>query len=171
MNATMRKRLMDAAYKSSLMDDPAERRAYLQAERRRAIDDAAGAFGRHVLNGSRETAYRTSQRDHRALGYARVLVGDKNCAFCAMLASRGPDYKSKESAKFTGTTRRRGTRPPGMRYHDWCDCGIEVVYSDDYEMLGNAGDLYDLWTASTRGLSGKAAFNAFRQAYEAEKAP
>lgn len=58
---------------------------------------------------------RSSRRRPRGvvLGWARVLAGETNCAFCAMLASRGPVYHSEGTASFDA--------------HDGCDCGATLV--------------------------------------------
>lgn len=67
-------------------------------------------------------------------------VSDGNpCAFCAMLAGRGPVYRSRESAAgVVGHThrnksglvysgRKRGTRSIGERYHNNCVIGSTIV--------------------------------------------
>lgn len=91
-------------------------------------------------------------------GYAgsrwRRVTDGNPCAFCAMLAGRGPVYLTRESAgrvvgremgrgtKYYRTTgkvsydigdrfhRKRGTRDIGERYHDRCGCTVEEVAGD-----------------------------------------
>ena len=89
-------------------------------------------------------------------GYAgsrwRRVTDGNPCAFCAMLAARGPVYLTRESAghvvgremgrgtkhyRSTGKVsyggpadRRRGTRDIGERYHDRCGCTVEEVTGD-----------------------------------------
>lgn len=76
----------------------------------------AGAAMRHALNGGRETVSDTIEADRQALGYARATSG-KACAFCAMLASRGPVFKGEDTA--------------GFQPHDHCSCSVEPVYRRD----------------------------------------
>lgn len=60
----------------------------------------------------------TKKRVDGQVDYARVLSGRESCAFCAMLASRGPVYSEDT------VVRRRD----GRRYHDNCDCiAVSVV--------------------------------------------
>lgn len=118
----------------------------------RAKVSSAGAAMRHVLNGGRDTILRTVEHDDAALGWARTTSGTP-CSFCAMLASRGPVYKSEQTGDF--------------KAHDHCHCGTEPVYSKDADWPPGARDYQALWQESTRGHSGKAALNAFRRAFEA----
>lgn len=52
------------------------------------------------------------------VGWARVLAGETNCAFCAMLASRGPVYRSGLTA--------------GFEAHDNCDCQMVMVVKGEH---------------------------------------
>lgn len=74
------------------------------------------------------------------LGWARVLVGEDNCAFCAMLASRGPVYKREIVVK----------SKDGRRYHRHCDQKMVAV------ITGTATARPCL---SSRGSRGKASRN------------
>ena len=98
--------------------------------------------------------------DRLALGYQRI-TGEKACAFCALLASRGPVYKSPQSGS---RTLRDGKPEP---FHDGCLCVVEVVYDADTALPDASARFAELWETSTDGLSGKAARNAFRSAYRA----
>jgi hypothetical protein len=71
---------------------------------------------RHVLGGARDTITATVAEDPRALGWARATSG-RPCAFCAMVASRGPVYKEQGTADF--------------QPHDGCHCEPEAVYRRD----------------------------------------
>jgi hypothetical protein len=122
---------------------------------RKALVATLGAGSRLVAQGGRETIIQTSQRDKAAFGVARVTRGG-SCAFCAMLASRGPVYKT-ETATF--------------RSHDHCNCGSEVVFSDgdDYDWPGGEAQkaLGELYRKATKDLApGDSLANAFRRAYE-----
>lgn len=129
----------------------------------KALVDVTGAASRHVLNGGRQLITEAVTKDKVAIGFARVTDADP-CAFCAMLASRGPVY-SKETA--TRTTTRSKKRGPGEQYHDHCGCTAEPVFSDDTEWPGRAREFEQLWIDSTQGK--KDALKAFREAYEAQR--
>jgi hypothetical protein len=113
--------------------------------------EASGAASRHVLTGGRQSLLTLLQDDQQAIGWARVTDGDP-CAFCALLASRGPVYKTEQSA--------------GFQPHDACACQPEPVYSRDSLWPGRGAEFRRLYREATRGYSGKDAINAFRRAYE-----
>ena len=123
-----------------------------------AATRAESAAARHVLNGGRATMRRTVDADPVALGWARVTDGNP-CWLCAMLASRGPVYKSDRSAQF-----RDGTA--GQLFHDGCGCTAEPVYSAEAAWPGSGRDWQALWAEATDGLSGDDARKAFRNAVD-----
>lgn len=81
--------------------------------RESGLVQAAGALSRLVLNGGRDTVDDSVKADPEALGWIRVTSGSP-CAFCAMLASRGPAYKTERTSRFQS--------------HDHCGCGSEPFY-------------------------------------------
>lgn len=90
-----------------------------QLERAMATAKArsAGAAQRHTLDAGRDLISDSVDIDDRALGWSRATGGTKVCAFCALMASRGPVYKSQGTARF--------------QPHDACHCTPEPVYSKD----------------------------------------
>lgn len=84
---------------------------------------------RHMRQAARDLVVDTAEGSGEEIGWARVLNGEKNCGFCAMLASRGPVYHSDKSAlTVVGQRgRTRGTRQMGEAYHDHCDCSAVLV--------------------------------------------
>lgn len=80
----------------------------------------AGMLRRQVMMGGRETVDLTASQDEQAIGWRRVSDGNP-CAFCAMLCSRGPVYRSASSAgdPVAGN---------GLHYHSHCGCHAELVY-------------------------------------------
>lgn len=112
-----------------------------------------------ALEGGRQVMQRSIEVDERATGWARVTDGDP-CAWCAMLASRGPVYKA---AKTAGDPRRGGNS-----YHDHCACQAWPSFTNDEPFIGIAEKLYDDWLRNTRGRGGKHAVNAFRSWWESE---
>lgn len=126
----------------------------LQVARDESFSESAGAASRHVLTGGRQSLLTLLQDDPQALGWIRVTDGDP-CAFCALLAGRGPVYKTEQSASFQA--------------HDSCACTAEPVYSRDAPWAGRAAEFRRLYRQATRGYSGKDAINAFRRAYEQQQ--
>lgn len=126
----------------------------------KALVLVAGDAGRIALNGGRETLTGTAEKDRKVLGYARVTSGDP-CAFCAMLASRGPVYRDEWSALY-----RIDERGDVDKYHYNCACTLVPIYSKNDAWPGRAREFEELWKASTKGLSNEDARNAFRRAYE-----
>jgi len=96
----------------------------------------AGAVTRLVFRGGRDTIVGSVVADKQALGWFRVTDGDP-CAFCALLAGRGPVFKTEQSASFEA--------------HDHCGCtamplwpGTKLPaatqrYRDIYERAQDAG--------------------------------
>lgn len=130
---------------------------------RDAVVEAGGSAARHVLTGGRATHLELVRHDTAAIGWARVTDGDP-CAFCAMLSSRGPVYKSEASASVVVNPKAR--RALGEQYHDNCACEAEAVYSRTQAWPGRGREFQKLWRDSTKGYSADDALNAFRRAYE-----
>ena len=84
----------------------------------RAFTKFEGMVRRQALMGGRTTIANTASADRRAVGWRRVTDGDP-CTFCAMLASRGPAFKSRSSSL---------TQGEGLRYHGHCGCTAEIIY-------------------------------------------
>jgi hypothetical protein len=134
-----------------------------QDARSAALTGTSGSVGRHVLNGGRETLLRSVAADEAAIGWTRVTDGDP-CAFCALLAGRGPVYKEEGTADFQA--------------HDQDGCTAEPVYSRDAEWPGRAREFHDLYNEAIheaneadeldRGTKNDL-FNAFRRKYEAQR--
>jgi hypothetical protein len=128
--------------------------------------DVAGAASRHVLNGGREMVMDAAKKDEVALRFARV-TGDDPCAFCAMLASRGPEYLSE----FSATTAKAGSARAGQSFHDRCQCTILPLFDENPAngWTDRSLQFSKLWADSTKGWSGTNALNAFRRALDAGK--
>lgn len=118
--------------------------ASAQAAMRTALVRTSGTTTRLVLAGGRDTLVQSSGEDPKGGGWSRV-TGGRTCAFCAMLASRGPVY-SAASADFAA--------------HDHCSCAAEPHY-DGSEWPGRAREFKQLWNEHAKGDN---PLNAFRQA-------
>jgi hypothetical protein len=130
---------------------------------REAVVEAGGSAARHVLTGGRTQHLEMIREDPAKPAWIRVTDGDP-CAFCAMLASRGPVYQSKWTA--THVVQKTAKRPPGAIYHDNCGCTAEAVFTETQAWPGRGREFQKLWYEATNGMSGKDAINAFRRAYE-----
>lgn len=129
----------------------------------RALDVAearsAAAAMRHALAGGRETLTHSIDADRQAIGIAR-FAGGRACAFCAMLASRGPIYKSRATAAGSRTT------ADGLhKVHDNCHCSFEPVYRSDAAWPAGSRRYRALWDEATAGEADQ--LNAFRRAIAA----
>lgn len=92
---------------------------------------------RHRHNETYQKRQRERGRSGPTLGWARVLVGEVNCGFCAVLASRGPVYKSEKTA--------------GFRAHTGCDCeAVLVVKGQPWQGDNEAALLQELWDDAYR---------------------
>lgn len=123
--------------------------------------ESSGAASRHVLTGGRQSLLTLVEGDMQADGWVRVTDGDP-CAFCAMLASRGPVFKrgsfSESDPRFTG--------PGEVKVHDHCACTLEAVYSRNTLWPGRAREFRKLWDDHIKGrYSGKKAIREWERLY------
>jgi len=135
-----------------------------QQAARDALADAAGAAGRHVLEGGRQAQLHLVHADDAAKGWMRITDGEP-CAFCAMLASRGPVYKSEQSANYVVNPKAK--RPLGALYHDNCGCSAEAVYDRGQEWPALNREFRELWNRVAKGQ--KDPLNAFRRELERQR--
>jgi len=128
-----------------------------------AMDAAAvrmvGSTQYLALEGGRSVMQRSIGADEMATGWSRVTDSDP-CAWCAMLASRGPIYKSAQTAG--------DPRQGGNRYHDHCGCQAWPAFTLDEPFIGLADQLYSDWRRVTSGTGGRDAVNASRRWWESE---
>lgn len=74
-----------------------------------------GGFQRRIANGARNVVTTSSYADPKADGWLRTGRGE--CAFCALLISRGAVYTSEMSAEFAA--------------HDRCHCGVAPAWNPE----------------------------------------
>ncbi|MFC9432691.1 hypothetical protein [Nocardia sp. NPDC057030] len=123
------------------------------------------AVQRHVHNAARDTI--TANAKAERVRWYRHPRADA-CAFCRMLATRGPKYLTAESARFVVGRRgkQRGTRAIGELYHDHCFClPVAVRAGDSYdppEYIDAWMEEYQAAAMSTNG-STKAIIAAMRK--------
>lgn len=118
-----------------------------------AAADSAGAALRHALAGGRSLIDTTVNTDPAIVGVQRRSSGSP-CAFCAMLVSRGPVYKSEQSASFEP--------------HDRCGCQPDPVYRDRAPLTPQALVEREKWERAKRmaGDEGVATAVMFRRIHE-----
>ena len=137
---------------------------------RQVAERVTATLTRHVAMAGRDAIVNAAMGAGEEIGWARVLSGAENCAFCAMLASRGPVYKSDKSALVVGGNggRIRGSRAAGERFHDNCDCETILVRKgqawegrEEYERLEH------LWIAARTASNalGEAPRQTFSRAF------
>ncbi|MCC2278898.1 hypothetical protein LKL35_26230 [Streptomyces sp. ET3-23] len=149
----LNRRLAEVDDQQSAKDaDAARAEAHRQAGARQAA-----AASRIAMNGARSTNWRHMRRDRRALGYVRLSRTGTPCGWCAMLISRGPVYKSRESAIFDD----------GDRYHDNCHCYAMPIWNRDQyqssELTALSRQYEALWPEVTKGHTGKDAITVWRR--------
>lgn len=114
----------------------------------------SGAATRLIQNGARQAIVTLVQKDSKAVAWMRVLGSSRTgpCAFCSMLASRGPVYKSEATAM--------------AFWHNLCKCTPQPVFSErDAEALKH-NDLYEQWKDVTKGFGRHDAFLAWRRYWD-----
>jgi hypothetical protein len=92
---------------------------------RSAFARASGSATRLILDSGRGTVARSVRADREALGWIRVTDADP-CAFCRMVASRGPAFKSAKSAGGGANAKFEGGGE--FKFHDHCQCTAEPFY-------------------------------------------
>lgn len=145
--------------------------------------ETALRIAKEVENGGRRTALNAVRGETRRVGFARVATGRETCAFCLMLVSRGPVYKSelKAGAKHEGAAEilEQGNDFSDeeldelmTRWHPGCDCKVVPVF-DQNNWAGREDFLRmeQIWKDYTRGFAGAKftkndKLNAFRRAIE-----
>ncbi len=104
---------------------------------RTTLVNVEGEVTRQILNGGRKTLVDTTNNDPKARGYIRVTDGSP-CAFCAMLAGRGPVYRSEQSSGFDA--------------HRKCGCTGEPVYFTDSPWPSSATKWKDLYAETAKAV-------------------
>ncbi len=119
----------------------------LEEAMRVARTRTARAGMRLALDGGRQTISNTVAADPQAHGWARATSG-KACAFCAMLAGRGPVY---------------GADTAHFHAHDGCSCTAEPVYNRGAAWPAGAKKYRQIWDDAKAKADGADALNVFRQ--------
>jgi hypothetical protein len=109
--------------KKSILDPATETVIYTDEpdpDPRSALSRLSGGAQKEVADGARQTVVASVERDPARPMFARHASSNA-CAFCRMVASRGPVYRSAAAAG------------DGHKYHDHCHCAVVPVWNDEYE--------------------------------------
>jgi hypothetical protein len=110
-----------------------------------------GVAEKLVLDTGRQTILSNVERDPKAHGWVR-LTEPAPCAFCALLAIRGPVYRSDSSADF--------------RAHDNCRCHAEPIFGP-YEPSDQVREWQQLYRDSTTSGNSARTRRQWRAAFDA----
>lgn len=108
----------------------------------------AGAVDKAGIDAGRELLDKVSSGDSRVMMWARI-TGPNPCAFCAMLASRGFVYLSRQRASLGG--RSKGKELDS--YHPNCHCSFIMRWADidDPTAPARTAHYMQLWKDEMRG--------------------
>ncbi|WP_167768993.1 hypothetical protein [Nocardia sp. CS682] len=139
-------------------DEPADKRADDTADEYEADEDQDDyedeARDNEAEDDDEDQADEDEDEDG-AQGWARMLTGRDNCAFCVVLASRGAVYSSREAA-IEGAT--------GEEYHTGCDCiAVAVFDRDTWPGWKDARRLDALYREATKTHRNTNGINAVRR--------
>lgn len=126
---------------------------------------AAGAAQKAVADLGRDVIRDAIFQDRQARGWARVTTAD-SCAFCALMALRGPVYASESTA---GRDANRQFEGEGRyKFHDHCDCTIAPIFNgQEWDPPDHVRQWERLYKDATRGKSDL--MGAWRTAYASSK--
>lgn len=130
---------------------------------REAVRALAASTIRHAQSGSRQTIENNSIQDRTALGWIRVTKASP-CFFCAMLASRGVQWRPYSEGAFDESN-ARFTGDGNAKVHDECGCAFKPVWTDNDPILEKSDEFADMWSTWGNGTSMEAVRN-FRVGYE-----
>lgn len=113
---------------------------------------------KHVQDAGRRAMLAVVRRDDRISGWARADPNPPTCAFCLMLISRGPVYRSAASAGKSNS------------WHIRCSCQPVPVVRGDWPGRNQYEQAEALWAESTGGTA-TGRLNRFRRAMREQQLP
>lgn len=143
---------------------PDQQRALIVEAKQVTAKNLAAATVRHVQAGSRQTIYQNQKQDRVAIGWVRV-TRPKPCFFCAMLASRGLEYRPFSEDSFKASD-ARFTGDGDAKVHDGCGCCLKAVYTKNDHFVEQTGAFADMWSRWGAHGTGKEAALLFRRGYD-----
>lgn len=142
------------------LDGKLPRQLYLEM-RRKELSGIQGIVDKSTMDAARGVTRSMMKRDRRIEAWARVAGHYDPCAFCMMLMSRGPVYRSKNTALWAGGV-------VGDSYHPNCKCEAVLMYRrSEYDNSTNTAlnrQLEAFWDENISGkYSGNDALNYLRR--------
>lgn len=141
---------------------PLQTKALLVEAKLATTKALTAAAVRHAQAGGRQTIYTASEEDRVALGWVRVTRA-KPCHFCAMLASRGLQYRAFKEGAFD-LSNARFTGDGDAKVHDECGCCLKAVFAENDPVVAKNEVFTDLW--ERWGAGGGDAMVRFRRGYD-----
>ena len=142
---------------------PAQAKILIGKAKQESIRAVAASTIRHTQAGGRQTIFENSKEDRVALGWIRVTRA-KPCAFCAMLSSRGIQYRPFTEDSFADSD-TRFTGDGNAKVHDECGCSLKPVWTEHDPILETSESFLDMWNEFSFG-SGREAILNFRLGYD-----
>lgn len=129
---------------------------------RHALTKTVGTSARILLDGGRSTIRASVLADDKARGWYRITDGAP-CAFCALVASKGVAYKSRDTAGADANDDFTGS---GLfKFHNDCGCSVAPSFTGTVALTGPAQDANDLYFGGIDKLPNKERMTAFRKAW------
>ena len=142
---------------------PTEAKLMIAQAKKESIKKVAASTIRHVQAGGRQTVWDNSIQDEVALGWIRVTKANP-CWFCAMLASRGIQFRSFSEGSFANSD-SRFTGDGNAKVHDSCGCSLKPSWAENDPIVKTSESFLDMWNEWSFGSSKEAMLN-FRLGYE-----
>lgn len=119
----------------------------LYVDTEKALADAATAMDRILANADREAIEGAVDSDPQPTRWARY-ASPNACAFCALLATRGPRYRSEDTA--------------GGKYHNLCRCiAVPVWNPSDYDEAPFVAEWREVYDQAAKNLGRGAGLKAY----------
>lgn len=142
---------------------PAQAKILIGKAKQESIRAVAASTIRHAQAGGRQTIWDNSKEDRVALGWIRVTKA-KPCAFCAMLASRGLQFRPFTEGSFEESD-SRFNGDGNAKVHDECGCSLKPVWVDNDPLVKTSESFLDMWNEWSFD-SGREAILNFRMGYD-----
>lgn len=142
---------------------PAQAKILINKAKQESVRAVAASTIRHAQAGGRQTIWDNSKQDQVALGWIRVTRASP-CYFCALLASRGLQFRPFSEDSFADSN-SRFNGDGNAKVHDECGCSLKPVWVTNDPIVKTSENFLDMWNEWSFGSSREAILN-FRMGYE-----
>lgn len=142
---------------------PATAKILISKAKQESVREVAASTIRHAQAGGRQTIFENSREDRVALGWIRVTKANP-CYFCALLASRGLQYRPFSEDSFANSD-SRFSGDGNAKVHDDCGCSLKPTWHTNDPIVKKSESFLDMWNEWSFG-SGREAILNFRMGYE-----